>query len=286
MKKFIILCSLFLFLQIVWGKEIPKIAVMEIIDNTGSLNQKMLKTEEDQMRTQVVKKGKGKIKVISTVEQGKAISRMQKESYRLDRDRAGQIELGKMMSAREIVYTVVSSFGAKFTVSSTLIDLKTGNNINATSEDFDGGSHMQQSLRAALEKNIDFLIGEMEDPDKISKAEKEMKTEMDFCKKARLDATSGGWISYLRRYPDGVCAEEAERELDNIACEAARRRNTVDAWQEYLKNYPSGKCAYEADTKIMDLKRTEKIKQERNDEDEKSKEMLRRLKEKNRNRKY
>ena len=79
MKRIFVLSFIVLFLQIVCGKEVPKIAVMEIIDNSGSLDKKMLKTEEDQMRAQLINKGKKKVQVISTVEQGEAISRMQKE---------------------------------------------------------------------------------------------------------------------------------------------------------------------------------------------------------------
>ncbi|MBO7127839.1 hypothetical protein J6W78_09915 [bacterium] len=284
MKRIFVLSFIVLFLQIVCGKEVPKIAVMEIIDNSGSLDKKMLKTEEDQMRAQLINKGKKKVQVISTVEQGEAISRMQKESYRLDRDRDGQIELGKLISAREILYTVVSSFGAKFTVTTTLIDLKTGNNIDAASADFDGGANIQQSLRTALEKNIDFLVDQMEDPDKLLKAEQEREAELNFCKKARQDKTSDGWISYLRRYPEGVCAAEAEKELDKIACGTARSKNTIDAWREYLNNFPQGNCAYEAENNILSLKRVEEYKKDKEDEDAKSRERLKYLKNRNRNR--
>lgn len=283
MKKIIILCCIVLFVQIVCGKEIPKIAVMEIIDNAGSLKKQMLKTEEDQMRTRLINKGKKKVQVISTAEQREAISRMQKESHQLDRDREGQIELGKLISAREIVYTVISSFGTKFTVTTTLIDLKTGDNINAASADFDGGSDIQQSLRTALAKNIDFLLDQLEDPDELLKAEKEKDIELNFCKKARQDNTSEGWTSYLKRYPDGICSEEAEKELDKIACKTARSRNTLDAWQEYLENFPKGACAYEAENNILSLKRKEKAIEEKNEEDEKSREKIRDLKNKNHN---
>ena len=246
MKKIIILCCIVLFLQIVWGKEVPKIAVMEIIDNTGLLNKQMLKTEEDQMRAQLINKGKKKVQVISTVEQREAISRMQKESHQLDRDRESQIELGRLISAGEIVYTVVSSFGTKFTVTNTLINLETGDNIDAASNDFDGGSDIQQSLRTALAKNIDFLVDRIEDPDKLLKAEK-------------------------------------EKEFDKNACKTARRINTLDAWQEYLKNFPQGECAYEAENNILSLKRMEKAMEEKNEEDKKSRERLKDLKNKNHN---
>ena len=243
MRRIVVLCLLVLFLQIVWGAEVPKIAVMEIIDNTGSLNKQMLKTEEDQMRTQLINKGKKKVQVIPTAEQREAISRMQKESHQLDRDRESQIELGKLISAGEIVYTVVSSFGTKFTVTTTLINLETGNNIDAASTDFDDGSNIQQSLRAALAKNIDFIVNQIEDPDKL-----------------------------LR-----------EKELDRIACETAKRINTLNSWQEYLKNYPKGNCAYEAENNIISLKLKEKAVEEKNEEDEKSREKLRNLKNKNHN---
>ena len=281
MRKIIILCCIVMFLQIVWGKEVPKIAVMEIIDNTGSLNKQMLKTEEDQMRTQLINKGKKKVQVIPTAEQREAISRMQKESHQLDKDREGQIELGKLISDREIVYTVVSSFGTKFTVTTTLINLETGGNIDAASTDFDGGSNIQQSLRTALAKNIDFIVNQIEDPDKLLKAEKEKEVELNFCKKARQDNTSEGWMSYLRRYPGGICSEEAEKEIDKIACKTARSRNTLNSWQEYLKNFPQGECAYEAENNILSLKRMEKAIEEKNEEDEKSRERLRNLKNKN-----
>lgn len=246
MKKIIILCCIVLFLQIVWGIEIPKIAVMEIIDYTGSLNKQMLKTEEEQMRAQLINKGKKKVQVISTAEQREAIGRMQKESHQLDRDREGQIELGKLISAREIVYTVLSSFGKKFTVTTILIDLETGDNIDAASADFDGGSDIQQSLRTALAKNIDFLLDQIKDPDELLKAEK-------------------------------------EKELDKIACKTARNKNTLDAWQEYLKNFPQGECASEAENNIRSLKRIEKAIEEKNEEDEKSRERLKDLKNKNHN---
>ena len=230
MKKlfslFIVVSAVFLFLQIVYGQEVPRVAVMEIIDNTETLNKKMLKTEEDQMRTLLIKKGKGKIQVISTAEQEQVIIKMQKESYQMNRDKNGQIALGKRMSAQEIFYTVISSFGTNFTVTSTLIDIKTGGNIDATSENF-GGENIQQKLRSALAKNIDYLLSQIEEIEKWVEIEKKNSGDEEYCKKARQNNSPTGWNSYLKNYPKGICAAEAKETLDKQACAHAKKRNSI-----------------------------------------------------------
>ena len=277
MKKlfslFIVVSAVFLFLQIVYGQEVPRVAVMEIIDNTETLNKKMLKTEEDQMRTLLIKKGKGKIQVISTAEQEQVIIKMQKESYQMNRDKNGQIALGKRMSAQEIFYTVISSFGTNFTVTSTLIDIKTGGNIDATSENF-GGENIQQKLRSALAKNIDYLLSQIEEIEKWVEIEKKNSGDEEYCKKARQNNSPTGWNSYLKNYPKGICAAEAKETLDKQACAHAKKRNSIEIWQGYLRMFPEGSCKYEADTAIFKLKQQGERGKKNKEKDSEGRKML------------
>jgi len=174
----------------------------------------------------------------------------------MDRDRNGQIALGKMMSAQQIIYTVVSSFGTNFTVTSTLIDLKTGGNVDATSENF-GGENIQQKLRVVLAKNIGYLVSQMEEIEKWEEIEKKNTQEEEYCEKARQSNSATGWNSYLKAYPKGFCANEARETLDKQACAHAKKRNSIEIWQGYLRMFPDGACKYEADTAIYKLKQQE-----------------------------
>ena len=271
MKRFLIFCVVLFCFQSIFG--IPRIAVMEIIDETGKVDSKILKSEEREMRTQLTKNGKKKFTVISTADQEKVIVKMKQESYRMDRDRNGQIALGKMMSAQQIIYTVVSSFGTNFTVTSTLIDLKTGGNVDATSENF-GGENIQQKLRAVLAKNIDYLVSQMEEFEKWEEIEKKNTQEEEYCEKARQSNSATGWNSYLKAYPKGICANEARETLDKQACAHAKKRNSVEIWQGYLRMFPDGVCKYEADTAISKLKQQEERRKKNKNKDSEGSKML------------
>jgi len=259
MKKFLIFCAVLFCFQLVFGA--PRIAVMEIIDETGKFDGKILKTEEREMRTRLIRQGKKKFTVVSTDDQEKMVAKMKQDSYRMDRDRNGQIALGKMMSAQQIIYTVISSFGANFTVTSTLIDIKTGGNVDATSENF-GGENLQPKLRAVLAKNMDYIASQMEEIEDWAEYEKKNSREEEYCEKARQSNSATGWTSYLKNYPKGICAAEARETLDKQACAHAKKRNDLEIWQGYLRMFPDGACKYEADTAISKLKQQEERRKE------------------------
>ena len=271
MKRFLFFCAVLFCFQLIFGT--PRIAVMEIIDETGKIDSKILKSEELEMRTQLTKKGKKKFTVISTADQEKVIAKMKQDSYRMDRDRNGQIALGKMMSAQQIIYTVVSSFGTNFTVTSTLIDLKTGGNVDATSENF-GGENIQQKLRVVLAKNIGYLVSQMEEIEKWEEIEKKNTQEEEYCEKARQSNSATGWNSYLKAYPKGICATEARETLDKQACAHAKKRNSIEIWQGYLRMFPDGACKYEADTAISKLKQQEERRKKNKNKDSEGTKML------------
>ena len=272
MSRFLMFCAVLLCFHSVFG--IPRIAVMEIIDETGKLDSKILKSEEREMRTVLVKKGKKKFTVVSTAEQEKIVVQMRNDSYRMDRDRNGQIALGKMMSAQEIIYTVVSPFGTDFTVTSTLIDIKTGRNVDATSEVFSGGEKLQQKLRAVLTKNIDYLISQMEDFENREESENKQNQEEIYCEKARKSNNPAGWRSYLETYPKGICAAEARENLDKQACAHAKKRNSIEIWQGYLRMFPEGTCKYEADTAISKLRQQEERRKKNKDKESEGRKKL------------
>lgn len=140
-----------------------QLAVMPFIDKSGKLKSKVVEDESNWMRTQFIKKAKGKFRVISAAEQEKAIKKIKKDSYRLDRDKNGQIALGKAISAQKIIFTVIRSFGSQYTVNCELIDLETESTDDAASEDFDGSP---RSFRNAVTSIIEQLLEGAEKEDK------------------------------------------------------------------------------------------------------------------------
>lgn len=140
-----------------------QLAVMPFIDKSGRLKSKVVEDESNWMRTQFIKKAKGKFRVISAAEQAKAIKKIKKDSYRLDRDKSGQIALGKAISAQKIIYTVIQSFGKQYTINCELIDLETESTDDAASEDFDGSP---KSFRNAVTSIIEQLLEGAEKEDK------------------------------------------------------------------------------------------------------------------------
>ena len=201
----------------------PKLAIMPFVDSTNKekLSNEMLESEANWMRTQFIKKSKNRFRVISTAEQEKAIKQQKKESYRADRDKSGQISLGKAISAQKIIYTVIRSFGSKYTVNSELIDLETESTDDAASEDFDGSP---ESFRKALFNIVDQLSGEAE-------------------KKELADAIEKKRIS------------KQQLSSDERACEYSLSESSIVIWESYLEDFPEGKCAFEAKINIKKLKK-------------------------------
>ena len=206
----------------------PQLAIMPFVDSTNKskLSNEMLESEANWMRTQFIKKSKSRFRVISTAEQEKAIKQQKKESYRLDRDKSGQISLGKAISAQKIIYTVIRSFGSKYTVNSELIDLETESTDDAASEDFDGSP---ESLRKALFNIVDQLSGEAE-------------------KKELADAIEKKRMS------------KQQLSSDERACEYALGESSIVIWESYLEDFPNGQCAFEAKINIKKLKKKDEEK--------------------------
>lgn len=154
-----IIFILILFTSFQLFAEKTKLAIMPFVDYSTKKNfsNAMLESETNWFRTQFIKKSKNKFRIISTLEQEKIIKQQKKESYRLDHDKSGQIALGKAISAQKIIYTVIRSFGNKYTINCELIDLETESTDDAASENFDGS---QKSLRNAIATIIEqFLEG-------------------------------------------------------------------------------------------------------------------------------
>ena len=158
-----ILFMLILFTSFQLFAEKTQLAIMPFTDKSGKLKTEILENESNWMRTQFIKKAKGKFRVISATEQEKAIKKIKKDSHRLDRDKSGQIALGKAISAQKIIYTVIRSFGNQYTINCELIDLETESIDDAASEDFDGSP---KSFRKAVTSIIEQFLEGAEREDK------------------------------------------------------------------------------------------------------------------------
>lgn len=231
--------------------EKPKLAVMNFTDETeGKLSKDLVKNGSKLIRSRFTRNAKEFFEVVTDKENEAALAAMKKESYRLDRDRAFQIELGKQVSAAKIVMSTIGNLDKKtFLITSTLTDVARG--IDDTSADaiFDGTA---EGLSKAVDEIIIKLLG-FEDESLIPKKPKMSEDQLE-CKNAKTENTAESWETYLEFYPRGVCAQEAKEKLDEIACQQALRANTIEALQEYLDNF-NGKCKVEASKNIKKLKK-------------------------------
>ncbi len=256
MKKIFIVLVLFL-LSLGLFAEKPRIAILDFEDNSGTLSKKLSKAqmqaERKVMSIYFRKQAKGKFIILSDSEQEAIIKKMKKESTRLDRNQVYKIATGMGVSADKILYTTIVAFGRKYTVTSELIDLEreiSDEQGMVGYADFDG---TQESLREAMEKIVNQLMGKDEESAQYAAIEAKKSKDQEACEIARYTTGPSGWLTYLEMFPKGQCAAEAKRVLDKSLCEHARNENTVEIWQKYLKLHPGGDCEFEARSAIRTL---------------------------------
>lgn len=133
----------------------PKIAVMEIIDNSKTLNAEMLAAGAEYLRSEFVST-KGFV-VISKERQDKvAIKELKKESYKECYDKQCQIPLAQALSADTMLRSSINFFGGIYTVTVEMVDLAKEATVKGEKSDFDG---TEDGLRKALAKIVIQMTG-------------------------------------------------------------------------------------------------------------------------------
>lgn len=236
--------------------EKPKLAVMNFTDETeGRLSKDLVKNGSKLIRSRFTRNAKEFFEVVTDKENEAALAAMKKESHRLDRDRAFQIELGKQVSAAKIVMSTIGNLDKKtFLITSTLTDVARGVDENSADAIFDGTS---DGLSKAVDKIIIQLLG-FEDESLVPKKPKKSEGQIA-CEEARAAGSEQKWKGFLRYYADEYpdCVPEARKQLEEIAFLKAEREDTVEAWQEYLDEYPNAnrRHAITAEEGIAKLKK-------------------------------
>lgn len=125
MKKFCIVIILFFAFFRIFAyeddEEKLKLAVMEIVDTSGTMQKNVLSDATEYLR--VAMTSTGKFILIPKERQESAIKKLKRESWQECNDRNCRIPLGQALSADTMLTTKISRIGSTFIITSQLIDL-------------------------------------------------------------------------------------------------------------------------------------------------------------------
>ena len=108
MKKICLVFMLFLLSFQLFADK-PRLAVMDFINDTdGELSERVIKGGSKLIRSRINRKAKQYFEMVTDEENEEALAAMKKKSYRLDRDKAYQIELGRQVSASKIIIPTIT----------------------------------------------------------------------------------------------------------------------------------------------------------------------------------
>lgn len=187
MKKIHLVFMLFLLSFQLFADK-PRLAVMNFIDDTdGELSERVIKGGSKLIRSRINRKAKQYFEMVTDEENEEALAAMKKKSYRLDRDKAYQIELGRQVSASKIIIPTITYVDEeKFLITVQLIDIRRGVNDNSAEEFFDGTTD-------SLIDAVDITIGQL-----LETAEAEL--EENAYKEAVEEDSIPSWNQYLLAY--------------------------------------------------------------------------------------
>lgn len=234
----------------------PRLAVMNFIDDTdGELSERLIKGGSKLIRSRINRKAKQYFEMVTDEENEEALAVMKKKSYRLDRDKAYQIELGRQVSASKIIIPTITYIDyKKFLITVQLIDIRRGVNDNSAEDFFDGTT---DSLMDAVDTTISQLL---------ETAEAEL--EEDAYKEAVEEDSIPIWNQYLLAYR-GVNkrhSNNAESRLSELRKREDMRESRNEAinmrkmeWEERSRREAE---AYERE-EAREEKREARIKSER-----------------------
>lgn len=123
-----------------------KLAVMEIVDTSGTMQKNVLSDATEYLR--VAMTSTGKFILIPKERQESAIKKLKRESWQECNDRNCRIPLGQALSADTMLTTKISRIGSTFIIVSQLIDLESESAAIAERKKYDGS---EDSLLEALD---------------------------------------------------------------------------------------------------------------------------------------
>jgi len=131
-----------------------KLAVMEIDDQSGKLDKRMLEAAAEALRTEIG--ATNKFVLISKERQRAVIKEQKKESWKECYDQSCRIQLGQALAADTVLQSSVNLFGGTYTLTSELIDLAKEATIKTAKADFDGS---EKGLADAIKSIAAQLAG-------------------------------------------------------------------------------------------------------------------------------
>lgn len=150
MKKFcIVLILFFVFFRISAYEDEEdklKLAVMEIVDTSGTMQKNVLSDATEYLR--VAMTSTGKFILIPKERQDNAIKKLKRESWQECNDRNCRIPLGQALSADTMLTAKISRIGSTFIITSQLIDLASESAAIGERTKYDGS---EDSLVEALD---------------------------------------------------------------------------------------------------------------------------------------
>lgn len=255
MKRLCVLFMVFLLSFQLFADK-PRLAVMNFIDDTdGELSERVIKGGSKLIRSRINRKAKQYFEMVTDEENEEALAVMKKKSYRLDRDKAYQIELGRQVSASKIIIPTITYIDyKKFLITVQLIDIRRGVNDNSAEDFFDGTT---DSLMDAVDTTISQLL---------ETAEAEL--EEDAYKEAVEEDSIPSWNQYLLVY-EGINrrhSDIAKNKLSDLRKREDMRESRKEAinmqkmeWEERSRREAE---AYERE-EAREEKREARIKSER-----------------------
>ena len=149
-----------------------KIAVMDVEDQSGTLDPNILKSATEYLRSKLVATGLYVV-IDKTRQQEKLkglIKDSKKESYMECFDKNCQVPLGQALAADNILRSSITLFADVYTMSTELVDLAKEATVAGLVADFDGSP---KGMRDAINKIIDDMIAKAQVPAGQKQAEPE-----------------------------------------------------------------------------------------------------------------
>ncbi len=262
MKK-LIFSLIILSMLAVSAERKPKLAVMEIEDRTGTLEQRFIESGTGLLRAHL--SSSGEFIVIDKGRQADAIKKMvkqeKKESYKQCYDSSCQIPLGQALSADTILRSTVSELGGVYSLAVEMVDLAKEATVKAGNADFDGSA---KGLRSAVQSVVSQLTGQSTGSDgqinlSVGSASLKKLDTFEGSSGAVTDVNADILVAYdravkIEKSPDAQeHAESALKAWEKVASfkennpylDTAKKR--VKEWREYITSRREFEAQYQRD---------------------------------------